>query len=76
LVCDTKGSSKCEPANACGNGVVESYIVNTAMYDEYCDDGNATNGDGCNSTCKIETGYNCGNYTWCASGICVSGTCQ
>jgi cysteine-rich repeat protein len=26
---------------------------------EACDDGNATNGDGCSSTCDIETEYSC-----------------
>lgn len=26
---------------------------------EACDDGNVTNGDGCSSTCSIETGWNC-----------------
>ena len=25
----------------------------------YCDDNNSINGDGCNSTCKVESGWNC-----------------
>eukprot|EP01029_Cantina_marsupialis_P021991 TRINITY_DN533_c0_g2_i2.p1 TRINITY_DN533_c0_g2~~TRINITY_DN533_c0_g2_i2.p1 ORF type:complete len:1739 (+),score=629.23 TRINITY_DN533_c0_g2_i2:197-5413(+) len=32
----------------CGNGSFEPWL-------EECDDGNTTNGDGCDSTCKIET---------------------
>ncbi len=41
-------------APACGNGFVES--------GEECDDGNTDDGDGCSSTCEIEsTGPVCGN---------------
>jgi len=29
------------------------------MPGEECDDDNAANGDGCSSTCTIETGYGC-----------------
>ncbi len=35
----------------CGNGTKEG--------PEACDDGNLVNGDGCSSTCTIETGFNC-----------------
>jgi fibro-slime domain-containing protein len=35
----------------CGNGKVEA--------GETCDDGNTASGDGCSSTCQIETGYYC-----------------
>jgi cysteine-rich repeat protein len=35
------------PPPVCGNGVVET--------GEQCDDGNTTSGDGCSSTCTIET---------------------
>ncbi len=35
----------------CGNGNVEA--------GEDCDDGNAKNGDGCSSDCKIEAGFTC-----------------
>ncbi len=35
----------------CGNGVPD--------LGEQCDDGNTTNGDGCSSSCKLETGSNC-----------------
>ncbi len=42
---------------ACGDGVVDGVIpgaANTA-YSEACDDGNNVNGDGCSSTCTLET---------------------
>ena len=35
------------PASVCGNGMVEA--------GEQCDDGNTTDGDGCSSTCMIES---------------------
>lgn len=35
----------------CGDG------FNFGMYE--CDDGNLANGDGCNSKCLIESGWNC-----------------
>jgi fibro-slime domain-containing protein len=44
----------CAEASAqaiCGDGVIEA--------GEECDDGNAASGDGCSSTCQIETGYTC-----------------
>ncbi len=42
-------------AAVCGNGVLDG--------GETCDDGNTTSGDGCDSTCKVETvtGDNCTN---------------
>lgn len=40
----------CSPA-ICGNGFLEG--------DETCDDGNTTAGDGCSSTCAVETGAFC-----------------
>jgi MYXO-CTERM domain-containing protein len=36
----------------CGNGIRD--------IGEACDDGNTTDGDGCNATCKIEDGFPCG----------------
>ncbi|XDD47053.1 myxococcus cysteine-rich repeat containing protein [Leptospira sp. WS39.C2] len=45
----------------CGNGVKLSY--------EACDDGNLTNGDGCNNSCRIESGYSCNNSS---PTVCVS----
>ena len=35
----------------CGNGVLDS--------GEACEDGNTTNGDGCDDTCAIESGWDC-----------------
>ncbi|MCD6109480.1 DUF4215 domain-containing protein, partial [bacterium] len=35
--------------SVCGNGILEA--------GEQCDDGNKTNGDGCNSSCKTESGF-------------------
>jgi fibro-slime domain-containing protein len=37
--------------SACGDG--------QRFADEACDDGNTYNGDGCSSTCKVETGFTC-----------------
>ena len=34
----------------CGNGIIVS---------EECDDGNTNNGDGCSSSCQIESGWTC-----------------
>jgi len=39
------------PAAACGNGVLAA--------PETCDDGNVISGDGCTSTCTIESGCTC-----------------
>ena len=45
----------------CDNGIVEA--------GESCDDGNRIDGDGCSSSCTIETGYNC---TTDSPSICTS----
>ncbi len=42
--------SQCRP---CGNGVLEE--------DEECDDGNVTDGDGCDANCEIEVDPACGD---------------
>ncbi|QDE91756.1 hypothetical protein BHS06_23765 [Myxococcus xanthus] len=50
----------------CGDGAVSLR--------EECDDGNATNGDGCSATCGIEAGYGCtGQPSTCAQ-TCGNGT--
>ncbi len=49
----------------CGNGFVE--------IPETCDDGNINNGDGCNSTCNIEVGYNCTGSPSICSTVCGDG---
>ncbi len=67
-VCDTTETpATCEPANRCGNGVLEA--------GELCDDGNGTGGDGCSAICFVDglpTGSDCtnGGSAACASGVC------
>ncbi|RKH52498.1 DUF4215 domain-containing protein [Corallococcus aberystwythensis] len=47
----------------CGDGVKEG--------NEGCDDGNTTSGDGCNASCQVEPGWNCG-----ATGLrCHAASC-
>jgi fibro-slime domain-containing protein len=46
--CPTNGGA-C--TGKCGDGIVEP--------GEACDDGNTTNGDGCSSTCQVESGFSC-----------------
>jgi len=50
----------------CGNGTLES--------GERCDDGNTASNDGCNGSCRAESGWNCdqGEPTHC-SAICGDG---
>ena len=71
-ICDTTGGSPgiCEPANTCGNGVLEA--------DEGCDDGNDTPGDGCNASCLIEDGNACNETPPGETGddSCDSGVCD
>jgi cysteine-rich repeat protein len=69
----------CVAAGVCGNGVREA--------GEACDDGNTKAADGCNATCKVETGKSCNDKTpgvvgdsGCESGVCnavagAPGTC-
>lgn len=40
----------------CGDGIVMSFA-------EQCDDGNTISGDGCSSSCIIETFFTCSNTT-------------
>jgi cysteine-rich repeat protein len=57
----------------CGNGVREG--------DEDCDDGNATDGDGCSSSCRIEavaecaSAADCDDGDPCTSDACAGGAC-
>ena len=47
----------------CGNGIIDT--------GEVCDDGNANSGDGCSSTCAVESGWNCSpNPTPPPASIC------
>src|SRR5437762_4280402 len=56
-------------ASCCGNGVVES--------GETCDDGNPTgnaaSGDGCSTTCQIETGWTCTGSPSVCTPVCGDG---
>ncbi len=62
-VCDeTEINNVCEPANTCGNSVIEG--------SEVCDDGNTENGDGCSSACLFEDGEECDANVACQSGNC------
>ena len=49
--CATGHSRTMCSASSCGNGITEGT--------ETCDDADSINGDGCSSTCQIETGYLC-----------------
>jgi fibro-slime domain-containing protein len=51
------------PPAVCGNGTKEGT--------EGCDDGNATGGDGCSSTCKLEAGWTCPTQ----NAPCVAAKC-
>ncbi len=42
--------ANCTAAPVCGNGLLEGAA---------CDDGNIIDGDGCSSTCTVETGWEC-----------------
>jgi len=47
--------------STCGNGVVEG--------DEECDDGDSRDGNGCSSSCKVESGWTCtGSPSKCVKG--------
>ena len=67
-VCDSNETpDTCEAANTCGNGALEA--------GESCDDGNSTGGDGCSSTCFVDSiadGGDCssGGDASCSSGVC------
>lgn len=52
-VCKTGYKQKSDNCyNICGDGI-------TISPNEQCDDGNNEDGDGCSSTCKLESGYTC-----------------
>ena len=58
-------ASACTTPSTCGDSVIEGT--------ESCDDGNTMPGDGCDSSCAIETGYDCmGSPSMCAP-ICGDG---
>ena len=51
--------------SVCGNGDTES--------PEQCDDGNTNNGDGCDSSCMIEKGWECNGKQSLCGEICGDG---
>ncbi|HEY3497424.1 MAG TPA: DUF4215 domain-containing protein [Polyangiaceae bacterium] len=49
---------------ACGDGRIDSYGDGLGGWEfEECDDSNATSGDGCSSTCTLESGYACRTFS-------------
>ena len=68
-VCDPT-SKICEPANVCGNGIVE--------VGESCDDGANDDDDGCTASCRGESlppGALCYLDDECASSYCIANHC-
>ncbi len=64
------GSGGMDPA-VCGDGVIDAAT-------EDCDDGNASDGDGCAATCDLEPGYDCTGEpstctTTCGDGVVAGG---
>ncbi len=56
----------------CGDGSIAVASGYTSY--EQCDDNNKNNGDGCSSTCRIESGYHCSDDgKTCAKGVCGDG---
>ncbi|CAI2384176.1 unnamed protein product [Moneuplotes crassus] len=59
---DSSTTSEC--SDDCGDGKV---MVTSATY---CDDGNNIDGDGCSSTCAVESGYTCQGGSSTTSSTC------
>ena len=57
------------PGARCGDGLVQGHA-------EECDDGNDTSGDGCSSSCFVETGYTCTRPTMGPSQCVHDGSCD
>ena len=55
------------PLHVCGNGIRSSA--------EICDDNNTVGGDGCDSLCRIEVGWNCSSSNTEGTGIGGVDTC-
>ncbi len=62
---DETANFSCATPNICGDG--------TILEAEVCDDGNRNNGDGCDDTCQVETGYSCGSEPSACAEICGDG---
>jgi cysteine-rich repeat protein len=56
-----------------GTNICDEICGDGKVYEKECDDGNTVDGDGCDSVCKIETGFQCVNGTTTTPSICSSG---
>ena len=63
---DNTNSNPDSCIHRCGNGLRDP----TGSYSEACDDSNQSNGDGCSSSCDVETGYACSGGTTSSSDTC------
>ena len=58
------GCFQCVKEPSCGNqGCIGACGDGLLFPNEACDDGNTRDGDGCSSTCTLETGFTCDNRT-------------
>lgn len=70
-------TSQCQFAPQCDGdgGACTSRCGDGLVLGEDCDDGNLTNGDGCDENCKVEEGYTCelqsGECERAANGECI-----
>ncbi|MDG2306645.1 MAG: DUF4215 domain-containing protein [Candidatus Binatia bacterium] len=62
---DETANFSCATPNICGDS--------TILEAETCDDGNRLSGDGCDSTCQSETGYDCTGEPSTCDEICGDG---
>lgn len=77
-VCSGIGDEECRPRDGIGNNcsalcLNENAVCGNTLIEvgEECDDGNLNDGDGCNSSCEVET---CGNKILEAPEECDTGT--
>jgi cysteine-rich repeat protein len=66
-----QGKNSCiDPLTApdiCGDGIATTSEISDNGLNDGCDDHNTTNGDGCNSHCKVEPGFTCSG----SPSVCV-----
>jgi len=67
----TCATASCNVASVCSPICGDGLTFMPLPYADFCDDGNLVNGDGCNSTCHVERGYNCTGGNEYQSAICV-----
>lgn len=68
--CTKTSSTKSTCEKICGNGKLDYIIQGTHIFNDKCDDGNTLAGDGCSSTCEIETGWSCSRSALIIPDIC------